>query len=75
MPMHLQHHGLSSLSIQVEYLSNKTTSLLQLLYQGSITESKIYYTSHDLSSILDVSENNFVSAGECPKSRSTVNTE
>jgi hypothetical protein len=73
MPTHLQHHGLDSLCIQVEYLSNSTTSLLQLLYQGSITEFKSYYSSCNLSSILDVGVNKFVSAGECIKSRNTVN--
>jgi len=75
MPTHLQHRGLASLSIQVEYLSNNTTSLLQLLYQGSITDFKNYYISSNLSTILDVSENKFVGAGECPKSQSTVNIE
>jgi len=75
MPTHLQHHGLASLSIEVEYLSNNTTSHLQLLYQGSITDFNNCYTSCNLSSILDVNENTFVGAGECPKSQSTVNIE
>jgi hypothetical protein len=73
MSTHLQYCGPASLNIQIEYLSNNTTSLLQLLYQGSITEFKSYYTSCNLSSILIASENTFVSAGKCPKSQSTVN--
>jgi len=70
-----QHRGLASLSIQGEYLSNNTTSPLQLLYQGSITDFKNYYISCNLSTILDVSENTFVGSGECSKSQSTVNIE
>jgi hypothetical protein len=70
MSTHLQHHGLASINIQVEY---NTTSLLQLLYQRIITEFKSYNTSCNLSSILIASENTFVNAGECPKSQSTVN--
>jgi len=63
MPMHLQHRGLASLCIQAEYLPNNTASLLQLIYQGSITDFKNYYTSCNLSTILDVNENTFVGAG------------
>jgi hypothetical protein len=69
MSTFLQHHNLASLNIQTEYLSNNTTSLLQLLYQESITEFKSYYTSCNLSSTLTTRENTFVSAGECPKSQ------
>jgi len=51
--------------IQATYLSNTSTSISQPLDQAILKISNSCYTCHTFHSILDASEETFVSVGKC----------
>jgi hypothetical protein len=59
--------GVAHPSIQVQYLSNTTTSVLQSLNQGIITIFKSFHTHHTFHNILDASEESLVCFSNCHK--------
>ena len=50
---------------QAAYLSNTSTSISQPLDQATLRTSNSYYTCHTFHSILDASEETFVSVSKC----------